>query len=459
MPSLLSGLFSHRLTATDYSVAIRNPPPDAYDPDGTHATFSLSSPTTATSILPSIDLFFFCAIFLIKEWRDFFSQFAEKQVTAVTIALNNEKLLHKLIARRYHLRDLRLMLPKGADLENENAVRLAVSEILREQESERRGCFQLLLECTVFPILRLFGMFLPPNVLCDRSFKLREEIRELQKEKYDVATVFVTFETEEGQRAALTALATGKIDQYMNNTSNHAPGTLFKDRILRVELPPEPNSVRYLDLSARASKKLFVRIVNFVLTICIVGVCGFAVQKARQNVGTWFSGPLVSIFNSIIPLIIKILMIFEPHSSEGSYQASLYLKITLFRWINTAILTKIITPFTSTVSPVKTDVLAQINAIMWSELWLVPGLRLLDLWGNIKKHFFAPRARNQEIANLSFQGTFYNMGERSVLFSSSEGFVALLMKPNSTPSHIFSHYTPLQIHGPYKVSILYFPCA
>ena len=108
-------------------------------------------------------------------------------------------------------------------------------------------------------------------------------------------------------------------------------------------------------------------------------------------------------------------MILEKHVSEGSYQTSLYLKITLFRWINTAILTKIITPFTSTVSPVKTDVLAQINAIMWSELWLVPGLRLLDIVGNIKKHYLAPRARNQDIANLSFQGTFYNMGEVCLL--------------------------------------------
>jgi len=100
------------------------------------------------------------------------------------------------------------------------------------------------------------------------------------------------------------------------------------------------------------------------------------------------------------------------HFSEGSFQTSLYLKITLFRWINTAILTKIITPFTQTVSPGAQDVLPQINTILWSELWLVPGLRLLDLWGNVNKHFFAPRARTQEIANLSFQGTPYNMGER-----------------------------------------------
>jgi len=66
----------------------------------------------------------------------------------------------------------------------------------------------------------------------------------------------------------------------------------------------------------------------------------------------------------------------------------------------------LITPFTSTVSPGPKDVLVQINAIMWAELWLTPGIRLLDLMGNIKKHILAPRAMNQETMNLSFQGTY-----------------------------------------------------
>jgi hypothetical protein len=43
---------------------------------------------------------------------------------------------------------------------------------------------------------------------------------------------------------------------------------------------------------------------------------------------------------------------------------------------------------------------------------LTPGLRLLDIVGNIKKHILAPRANTQAEMNLSFQGTFYNLGER-----------------------------------------------
>lgn len=68
-------------------------------------------------------------------------------------------------------------------------------------------------------------------------------------------------------------------------------------------------------------------------------------------------------------------------------------------------LLKLITPWTSTLSAGTRDVLAQINALLWSELWLTPALRLLDLWGNVKKHILAPRARTQEQMNLNFQGT------------------------------------------------------
>jgi hypothetical protein len=80
--------------------------------------------------------------------------------------------------------------------------------------------------------------------------------------------------------------------------------------------------------------------------------------------------------------------------------------------VNTAILTQIITPFSATIGPNPKDVLPTINALLWSELFLSPFLRLLDIMGNLKKHILGPRAKTQESMNLSFQGTGYNLGER-----------------------------------------------
>jgi hypothetical protein len=334
------------------------------------------------------------------------------RVTAVTIALGNQALLRKLITRRCHRKDLRLMLPKGMDMEDEDAVRTAVAQLVQDRDSEPQGCLMKLFGCTVLPIFHLLNMLLPAETLVDRIFSLTEEIKQLQEEKFPVAKVFVTFETEEGQRAALSALAIGRWDIMMKNRHAVAPSAVFKDHLLSVGEPSEPSAVRWLDLSASTLHKVSVRLLNIGITLLLVTFSGFIVARARFDIGAWAAAPLITISNTLIPLIVKVLMIFEPHGTEGSFQAALYLKITFFRWVNTAFLMKIITPWTSTLEDGSRDVLPQINAILWAELWISPMLRLLDLFGNFKKHIMAPRARNQELMNLSFQGTKYNLGER-----------------------------------------------
>lgn len=369
------------MTATDYSVLVANPPPDAIDPD---------------------------------EWRDFFNQFADKGggVTAVTIALNNEELVRKLILRRVHRNNLRIKLPKGVDLDDEDMVRSAVADYMRETEAEPKGYLYRIFACTALPLLNLFGMLLSADVLVDKVFALTQEIKELQQKKYDAVKVFVTFETEGGQRSALSALSVSRLDILLNKTDNVPPSIVFQNTVLKVSEPKEPNSIRWLDLSASTFQRVSSRLVNLALTVGIVSFTGYLVTSARYKFGTGLSSVMVSVFNSTIPMVVKILMIFEKHHTEGTFQSSLYLKITLFRWVNTALLTKLLTPFTLTLSDRKEDVIMQISAILWAELWLVPGLRLLDISSNIKKHILAPRAHTQEEMNLWFQGTGFNLGER-----------------------------------------------
>jgi hypothetical protein len=73
----------------------------------------------------------------------------------------------------------------------------------------------------------------------------------------------------------------------------------------------------------------------------MLALAGFAVKKARDGVGPQVSAYLATAFNITIPLIIKLMMKIEPHSTEGAYQTSLYLKITLFRWTLSAILPQV----------------------------------------------------------------------------------------------------------------------
>ena len=60
---------------------------------------------------------------------------------------------------------------------------------------------------------------LPPEDLLRKIKTLTKEIKELQEKEYSASKVFVTFETEEGQRTALDALKVGLIDLNMNRRS------------------------------------------------------------------------------------------------------------------------------------------------------------------------------------------------------------------------------------------------
>ena len=366
-------------TATDYSVVVRNPPPDAYDPD---------------------------------QWRTFFSQFADKQVSAVCVALNNQRLVQQLINRRILKNKLRAQLPKGVDMEEEDVVREHVSRILKEREQDPAGCLACICGCTLLPILRIFNLFLPPDVLVERISKTTDRIRELQKERYDVEEVYVTFETEIGQRTALEALSTGRMTIAMNMKDHVPPSTVFQGRVLLVEEPAEPNSIRWLDIFSGWMARLIQQSITFLVTILLLAGAGYVVRQTRSKLGAAYSGPLTTIFNTLIPQIVKLLLLIEKHPTEGGRQQSLYLKIAIFRWVNTAILTQVITPFVVTISSSSQDVIPSMQAILWSELWLSPLLRLLDITSNIRKHVLGPRAKTQEAMNLSFQGTFYHLGER-----------------------------------------------
>jgi len=372
-------------TSTDYSIKICNPPPDAYDPD---------------------------------KWRDFFEQFSEKQVTVVTVAVNNEDLLFALVMRRIFRNKLRQLLPQGTDLDNAAEVSREVDAHIVLRESRERGCFEKLFACLVVPILRLppFHMFHDAETLLSKIDHWTKKAKELQKNHYDVTNVFVTFETEEGQRSALAALRVGALDLARQNTSAMAPTALFQGRVLKVVVPAEPNAIRWQQMTISTARKYLQRLVTFVITLGLIGLSGFVINRARTLNSLFFS-ICVSTFNFIIPFVIKLLLLLERHSNEGSRQKSMYMKITLFRWSNSAILTKLITPFMNTLGDDRLDLIKSINGVLIAEMVVSPLLRLCDMMGLFRKHVMAPRAPTQELMNLNFTGTIYNLAERFTDFT------------------------------------------
>ena len=204
-------------SAPDYTVVVHNPPqndPKALDPD---------------------------------EWRDHFDQYSDKGVTLVTVALDNEKLLTKLIQRRKDIKALKRCFPSGVnvDIDNEQAVNVAVENAKRYRHAEEslQNCLTKCVNSIFTPLLRCLGFALTEEFLWKRIKTTTEEIQELQKQEYHAAAVYITFETEEGQRTALSALKASEMEVMTNKPINLDDNCLFLGQVLKVEEAPEPNAV------------------------------------------------------------------------------------------------------------------------------------------------------------------------------------------------------------------------
>ena len=241
-----------KTTAADYTIIIHNPPPEAVDPDDWRVR---SSCTTSFLVLLysslSSSLFLQCL-------QDFFDQFSDKAVTLCTVALNNEQLLAKLVQRRKDIKSLKRQLPaplfgRGAGSvgvkcgfdndEQLSAVDDAVKQAKRYRESLPTNCLSKLVGLTVTPLLRRLGLCLTEEMLWKQIQATTEDIKTLQKLEYQAAAVYVTFETEQGQRTALEALNASEMEVITKSAINLDPSALFQGTVLRVNEASEPNAV------------------------------------------------------------------------------------------------------------------------------------------------------------------------------------------------------------------------
>lgn len=349
-------------TAQDYSIVISNPPGDATDP---------------------------------AEWHNFFRDaFDGAHVTACTVAVDNDLLVRSLVERREKLRRIEMMLEPGTSLDT-----LTLAGIAAKQERERRFFGHLLAR-------------LSPGIpeLFSRLTVLTAKVQGLAQQDYPATHVFVTFETEQDQRAVLSAYNLGSLDIARNNTALLDGKHLFrKNKVLAVSEPDEPNTVRWQDLNIKSKEKLKQQLLTTLATVVAIVLIAFLVFFLN-NTKVAYTAFAIAIANTLFPMFAKMLTECEAHSSEGHKQRSLYLKISLFRWANTAIVITIITPFTSILTNGK--LINQIYALFFADILTSNLILLLDPMGHVNRHYFAPRAPTQDAMNLKMQGAVFELAER-----------------------------------------------
>jgi len=356
-------------TAQDYAVLIDNPPGDATDP---------------------------------KEWHEFFKRSFGAHATTCTIAVDNDLLVKALVERRELLRKIEMMIDPGTSMDT-----LTLAGIAAKEERERKF-FGHLKAILVPGVSELFARVVVLNAM----------VQGLAQQDYPATKVFLAFETEAAQRHILSSLNYGSLDVRKNRVEKaDDPAHLFRGKLLlAASEPDEPNTVRWQDLNEKTKDRLRQQATTIFVTVCAVFAIAIVVYITNRR-SPFFAAIVISLFNSIFPMFAKMMTNTESHASEGGKQRSLYFKIALFRWINTAVVFTIITPFTSTLqsrddSGEEGGLIEKVYALFFSEIVITNAIQLADPVGHLQRHFLAPRATTQDAMNINMRGQAFELAER-----------------------------------------------
>lgn len=346
-------------TSSDYSIKIMNPPPSAKDPD---------------------------------DWKEFFenrSEFEAAKVNVVTIALDNERLIKTLVDRRTSLRTLENLLPVGMKLDLNNLELMA-------DHCNVVSLWSKLLCCAKSP----------HRIVADIRKRDDEIVAFAKKTKpnFNVARVFVTFQTEKNQRGVFKALAVAKLKR-----KGVSENVKYQNTVLKVIEPDEPLSIRWSDLNSSVTRQMVERFLTLILLICLI-VVGCLIIAWAESSGPKFTSFIIIVQSYLTPMIVGYLISFETHPDESSRTASRYLKITSFRWFITVIIPYYLTPFANTLD--NGSLIERVEVLFIAELIQRPIMKAVGIFGIIYRHILGPRAVDQRRMNLWFSGDSYNIGER-----------------------------------------------
>jgi hypothetical protein len=239
-----------------------------------------------------------------------------------TVAVDNDLLVRTLVERREILRTIQNSLEPGTLVSH---LRLACLAAKTERE---RNWFGRQMAHIAPGIPELYA----------RNVALNAKVQGLAQLDFPVTNVFLTFETEKDQRRVLQKLSVGSLKASRNDKSALSdPKYLFRgEHVLAVEEPDEPSTIRWQDLNAGFLQKLKEQFLTAFATLCAIVAVAVIVRIANDAtaIGAAFA---IAAFNSVFPMLAKMLTELEAHATEGEKQTSLYFKIAAFRWVNTAI--------------------------------------------------------------------------------------------------------------------------
>lgn len=385
-------------TAQDYSIVVKNPPDDAYDP---------------------------------TEWKEFFEAALEQDninmhnssgegtviqntsVTVCTVDVDNELMIAYLTKRREILRAIELALPPskfwqagGSNHHNDNSIKNRAFLEAEKAVAMDKRCFGML-SASKLPALY--------QSLLDIEAQIKTFFEETQ-ERPRTTHVYLTFETEAAQRQVLSQSSVGSLEARSNTISSVPKHYLFRGKhVLKVREPEEPTAIRWQELNATRVQIAVRKAITTLITFGFIAAAYYVITTLYRRQQPFFAALLTTIFTSAFPVVATLLMNFEKHQSETSRQKWLFLKVGVFNILVTTILLAVITPFQATLDEERESVpglLPAVNKLFWSQITVAPVLQVLDIGGNVHRHILAPREKTQGEMNMHMRGTPVNLAER-----------------------------------------------
>jgi len=353
-----------QLKTSDYTVMVHNPPKDEDDPE---------------------------------EWKLFFEKFALRGVRSCTIVRNNTHLLEQLGRRR----TLRSQLDQCCiPCDENNTDTQNLDPVITESVDAIRS--QML--CTESTIKVLMD---DPSVS-------------------EVSRVFVTFEIETDRRHVLQSLS-----KYANrNRTPEDDARLYKETVLKVtDALGEPPSVLWNNFGICHKERTKRKVVANGVMVLLILLNAVAVYLAAVRFDESYSIPalVIILINFHIPTACDYICAYEKNPTEESLQRSLHTKMSICRWINSALVYLIISSFATELSIQSNNaqgndddenqsdfrnLVVYVYVLCFLDMTLTPAITMLDPVGIFKRHFAAPRSGLEKMMNANFQGTHYSLSER-----------------------------------------------
>jgi hypothetical protein len=364
------------------------------------------------------------------EWERFFSKYGT--VAAVSVVLDNNDLLSRFAARR-SLRDTLQHCPyvqwwPGLSplwRQRFNSLGFGRDRIYWMEQYTKNE-----LELQVTPRVLLLKQMAANSSRCPCTvLQLYTNLQDDQGEplQFHAAKIFVSFETQVDHDHALDVLQQGAIPAALNQATDLDQSDWFRGtNVLSVCEAPEPDGIFFNNVGQSTMEQMAMQRLVMRLLLCFFMYAEYSVVRRVNGYFPEAAGLIISVCNAIVPATLHMVSgLLEVHETVQEQVTSVYNKISLFRYFNTAIIIYLLTDYTQQLGEKQ---LLKVQMILVLDAVLTPTLYILNLGGMVNRFVLSRFVDSKNKVEILMAGDKIRISDRYSNLAKTF-FVALFYMP------------------------------